>query len=292
MTFALTKYIYPLEKEITLSESMHFILDNPRTDEEIKIIKDYISNTLKEYEFEPIVDTPNLAHRVWDSIFSLRKYLREKEKDCYAIKYYDANKEKKIIDILSETWIIIRFNDDEIFDKISKDKSELFRLILTSTETDYSRNFKDLSSYCHLVSLLTNEEPDYHGSSFLMSKDPYALFFSENDRQIIETLDEYIGYNHAFRTEKQIKDWLHWLDGFENLINGATKLEIFLIQDRFSEKGKKISLSQKQTPKQKLLHVGNLLKTSFDHLQDPELMLLLLVSIIEYLVTSVMLIVN
>jgi len=42
MNFFLTSYIYPIEKPITLSQKLNFVLDNPRTQEEIDLIVENI----------------------------------------------------------------------------------------------------------------------------------------------------------------------------------------------------------------------------------------------------------
>ena len=48
MTFVITKYIYPLDKSITLSNCFNYVLDNPRSEEEIALVRKFINATFEE----------------------------------------------------------------------------------------------------------------------------------------------------------------------------------------------------------------------------------------------------
>ncbi len=54
MEFLLTSYIYPLERPVELSPTLRFSLDNPRTEHEINVIRDYLSRSFN------LEDTNNL----------------------------------------------------------------------------------------------------------------------------------------------------------------------------------------------------------------------------------------
>ncbi|OJU35178.1 MAG: hypothetical protein BGN96_05105 [Bacteroidales bacterium 45-6] len=285
MSFALTKYIYPIENSIVLSESMRLKFDNPRSSEEINTVKEFIQKTLIEKDKGGNERVASLSSRLGFSLGDLKEKLREIDEDDYALKYYDKNYEKSLIDILAETWIIVRFSDDKEFDDITKDRDILLRIVLSKDETDYAKKFKDLASYCHIISLLShNDEEYYHGESFLLSTNPYELFSVSVNQRVYEAVETFLGHNFLFKEENRGLNWLYWIDGFEEICSQADGLETLLIDTLKREEGK-IRLSQKETPKQKILHIGNLLKTSYEHLKDPELMLLILVSIIEYLIT-------
>jgi len=285
MTFAVTKYIYPLKTDILLSKKLGYKLDNPRTSDEIKIVKDFISETLKDSKRDEKGTVAPLLMRYGFSLSDLKEKLKTIEADCYALKYYNDNLEKSLVDIFAETWIIIRFEEDEEFDKVFKDRNELFHLVLTDKKTAYTKNFEQLASYCQLVSLLSNDKSRYHGESFLLQNNPYEIFYTSDNQGVYRAVENCIGYNFLIKHNNRATNWLYWLDGYENVISHSTRLDTFIRQKKRVKQGKKIRLSQKQSPKQKLLHVGSLLKTSYEHLSDPELMLLLLVSIIEYLIT-------
>ncbi len=46
MHFLLSTYYYPLSDPIALNENLKIYFDNPRTDDEIKLVKDAINNSL------------------------------------------------------------------------------------------------------------------------------------------------------------------------------------------------------------------------------------------------------
>ena len=286
MTFALTKYIYPLERKIVLSQHFEYILDNPRNNDEIRLVKERIEKSMDERDKDKNDNVVDILARVNFGLSNLKDTLKEIEKDSYALKYYSNNCQKQIIDILAETWIIIRIPNDEEFEKIVANSDELFNLVFTKKETSYTYKFKDLASYSHLVSLLAIEGKDYHGESFLLSKSPYDIFFTNKDYDTKEAVESFLGHCFLMKDKNRGTSWLFWLDGNRRILQESSRIESVFTQEAIKkEEGKKIRISQKQTPKQKLLHIGNLLKTSYEHLKDPELMLLMLVSILEYLVT-------
>lgn len=285
MAFALTKYIFPIES-VVVSESSNYIFDNPRTSEEIEIVKVFIEKTITERDKDENSKLAAQSIRLLLSLDDLKKNLEETGNHKYALDFYENNKGKPYLDLLAETWIILRFEEDEEFDEIANDKNKLFHHLLSRQETTYAKCFKNLASYCHLLSLLThNEENEYHGETFLLSESPYDLFITSINQKIYESIETFIGYNFLLQHHNRAHSWLYWLDGNRNLIFQSKRIESIIIQEAIKDGNGKIRTSQKQSPKQKLLHTGNILKTSYEHLQDPELMLLLLVSNIEYLLT-------
>ena len=285
MAFALTKYIFPIES-IIVSESSSYSFDNPRTPEEIKIVKDFIEKTINERDEDETGMFAPQSTRLFLSLHDLKKNLEETGNHKYALDFYEKNKEKSYLDLLAETWIILRFEEDEEFNEIANDKNKLFHILLSHKETAYTKYFRNLTSYCHLLSLLAhNEENEYYGENFLLSESPYELFITSINEKIYESIETFIRYNCLLKHDSRAKNWLYWLDGSENLILHSERIESIIIQETIKDESGKIRISQKQSPKQKLLHAGNILKTSYKHLQDPELMLLLLVSNIEYLLT-------
>jgi hypothetical protein len=285
MTFAITKYIYPLESSILLSGSLNYIIDNPRTEKEIEIVKNFISESLNESKEETSTMAP-LGMRLVLSLGDLKKGLEQKDNTGYALQYYKNNMQKPLVDILAETWVILRFSDEEEFTKIANNREELFRTIIGNDNSEYATKFNELANYCHVLSMLFhNEDGDYHGESFLLSENAYEVFYKSKNLKIKDSIENFIHFNFSFNELKRHEEWKYWFDAKNWIFKDAERLESLIIQDKILEKGKKIRLSQKQTPKQKILHIGGLQKTAYEHLKDPELMLLLLVSIIEYLVT-------
>ncbi|WP_299584668.1 hypothetical protein [uncultured Sunxiuqinia sp.] len=281
MTFALTKYIFPIQQEICLSNKLGFVLDNPRTPEEIAIVRNYISESIDDRDRSEQTSLAPISIRLGISLSDLKANI-----EGYSLDYYNQNPEKSLLDILSETWIIIRFKEHEEFSKILENKDELIHVMLTNNDSEYAKEFKALSSYCHLVSLLIENDSHYHGESFLLNKNPYDIFFSNKNTDVYETVEAFTNTNFSLKSdEERQKNWKYWLDIHEEILIAVSQLESLIEQGIYQERGKKLRISQRQTPLQKLLHMGGILKTSYDNVRDPELMLLLLVSIIEYLIT-------
>lgn len=285
MTFALTKYIYPIEKGIVLSDSQNYIIDNPRTEKEIEIILDILDISIEKEEDDKDSSMAPIGMRYLLSFDYFKKELEKVDKDCYALKYYAENSKKSSIEILAETWVILRFPEDPEFLKIANNRDELFSAVFNNKKSEYVQKFDNLANYCHVLSNLIKNVDNYHGESFLLSDNAYDVFYKSENRKIIKSINNLINRYNSIKRGRKNENWTFWSDAKESLIENSKRLESLIIQDKIQEKGKKIRLSQKQTPLQKILHVGGLQKTAYEHLQDPELMLLLLVSIIEYLVT-------
>jgi len=283
MSFALTKFIYPIEKELTLSDTLNYRLDNPRTSEEIELVKDFISESFIEKEPSEKSKIAPLPLRFAFALEEFKKFLNE-ETNSYALRYYSNVSKKTIIEIFAETWIIIRFDQDQEFDNVLHDRNELFNISFSPKNNPYSQAFDDVLSYCHLISLLTDREEGYYGESFILSDHPYDIFFNVRRPEVVKTIEHFLGDIGLTKYSNRAKNWLFWIDGSENILKESNRIEDLITQE-IKTTGKKIPVSQKQTPKQKLFHIGHLLKTAYSHYKDPELMLLLLVSILEYYVT-------
>jgi hypothetical protein len=286
MTFALTKYIFPLKNEIEFSNFKKYVFDNPRTNSELKIVKDFINKTILEdcENCKNSTIAPMLT-RLGLSIEELRHNLTKSNPDCFALKYFNSFETKEYIDILAETWIIIRFPEQLEFYQISKDRAELYKHILTNKESAYSLSYKELSNYCYLISLLSHDNDTYHGESFLLLDNPYGIFFSQTNMKVYDTISRFQNMNSNLDNYNRQTNWLYWFDSFQHIISSAKQIDSLMVQEKVVEKNKRTRQSQKQTPCQKLLHFGNLLQSAYQHLNDPGLMLLILVSCIEYLIT-------
>lgn len=290
MSFALTKYIYPIEETIVLSETLCYSLDNPRTPEEKEIVKKYIMASLPKDEKIEEYQKPKwiIAN---ESIVQLRTRLTNDDKDSFALKYLTENNAiyyngyEDAIDLLSSIWIILRFEEDDEFSQLSRDKRGLFGKILMKAETDYTNHFSNASSYCNVLSLLIHDDNDYHGESFLLNKYPYDIFFSPKNYDIEHIINDLYGNTNLLSENETFLDWLYWRHIKDNIIKQSSRLESLITQEIVNTGGGKKLLSQRQNPKEKILHIGNLLYASYQQVINPELMLLLLVSIIEYLLT-------
>ena len=228
-----------------------------------------------------------ISIRLRFSLEDLKEKFLDEERSNYVSNYFERNKKKSLIDILCGMWIIVRYgNEDDGFETFEDDREKVFQMLFSRPDSDFVNNFNDLSYYCHILSLLANDfEDEYNGDTFLLSNSFYDLFMSSVNANISETIELFLSNNFLLKTGNYIKTWLYWLDGQEYLKSCVRRLDSLIVQGFIAEKGKKLRPSQQQSPKEKLLHIGKRLKTSYEHNKDPELVLLLLVGNIEYLLT-------
>lgn len=287
MAFALTKYIYPLEKHISFFKVPNYSFDNARSPEEISFIKNFISRTL-QIENSMYKEHNDQLVRVLLGIKELTDFLRSNDKDSYALKYYESNLKKDLIDILAETWIIVRFDDENNFEKIiSTDRdNQLLFLIEKTKSSSYKKNFENLVNISHVISLLANDEVSYYGETFLLTKNPIDIFYNIERLEISPAYRNFIGSCFSLKEGNRAKQWKYWLDGKDSIMAFAEKLNVLYLQPPIRIKNEKIRHSQKQSPSEKILHLGKYLRMANDHVEDPELSLILLVSILEFLVTK------
>lgn len=283
MSYTITRYIFPLETKIELSFSNKFYLDNPRTVKEKSTIKNYIEKSLRDYDLYQNQIAP-LGSRMALGIQRIIAYLKKHDKKSYALKHFQNADGTNYIDFLVESWIILRFPNDKEFDRIVNDRSELLDILFKDEKSSYYKMFTEVASYCHNLTLLISKNT-YNGMSFLLPENAYDLFNPDTTHDVVQAVEIFIGSAFSVKEGKKIKNWLFWFDTHETIILEASKLDTAYLRTYDQSSENKTKQSRKQTPKEKLLHTGTLLKASFEHRKNLELTLLLLVSIIEYLVT-------
>ncbi len=105
-------------------------------------------------------------------IGELKDFLKETEPESYASKYYESNINKLLFDILIETWIIVRFEDNGDFAELVSNRNKMFSLMLEKKQTSYTKQSKILLELSHLISLVGNDEDHYHGETILLTRHP------------------------------------------------------------------------------------------------------------------------
>lgn len=288
MAFALTKYLYPIEEPIALSNHYGYQIDNPRTADEIDLVKKFVFKTLDRRDTESRVMP--LIGRASYSLDKLKEWQDVNEAGSYATRYINANPHRPTIDYLCKIWIIVRFEDDETFDELKENDEGLVHTLMTSKGAEYEEKFNNLSNYCHLLSAIGHKNEEffgntYHGESFLLQEGPYDIFFTSYSEDIYNAVEKYTGMNSLADASNRVTSWLYWQDGSSYLIEQADRLDTLIPQSNNYVEGEKKLLSQKQTPEQKLKHIGSIFHSAYKLKSDPKIMLLLLVSIIEFLLT-------
>jgi hypothetical protein len=274
MAITLTKYIYPLEKEIILSKHLGYSIDNPRTEEEILLIKEYIHPALiRNYENNQPNYNPMLS-----AAFAIEQWKEyNKGRDEFVYTYLEKNKEAEIEDIISQSWIILRYNDNGEFESVKKERNYFFDIFFTDAKNAYFDKYNSMLSYFQLISLLIHDKPnDYSGDSLILLKKPQSIFYPiDHTHEIIEAFRSFYS-NCTIANDKRGKTWDFYPDIQNELILIANLLEPIL-----TSKHK----TKQQSAKDKIFFIGDLLRVIENETQDVNVKLLLLVSIIEFLVT-------
>lgn len=290
---ALTKYIYPLETPIILSSELGYTVDNPRTEQEIELIKNFITPSVTAEAEKSLAAGVAPAHvRVMLNLEYLINHLSALPEEQYAYNFYQENRQTEFLELIAKSWLIIRFNTEFDIEKVLNSNHYLHILSLEDTEkNDYSEKLDKLTSYCQVLSLLTfnDERNPYLGYSFILNPShPFEVFFSSINQEVIEIIDRFasnIGMlNPELKGEHMLGEYW-WLSDREPLQDWASKVEeIFKIKIK-NAPGEKLTISQKQSPKEKMIHIGGRLRIAHEHINQPELPVILLVGNIEYLLT-------
>lgn len=141
MAITLTKYIYPLKEKILLSKHLDYYIDNPRTEEEVLFVKDYVSPALKRH-YESSMPNHNPMLSAAFAIGKWRDYI--KGRDEYVYEYLNSNRSTPIDDIVSQSWVIIRYNDNGEFDRAKNDKNVFFDIFFSDARHAYWEKYNTL----------------------------------------------------------------------------------------------------------------------------------------------------
>lgn len=208
MALTLTKYIYPLESPLILSKQLGYSLDNPRTEDEIRFVKEYIGFALKKsYEDSKPNYNPMLSAAV--GISSWRKYMEGR--DDFVHNYLLSNLKTDIVDIISQCWVILRYEDNGEFENALKDKSVFFDIFFSDARHDYYEKYNNLLSYCQIISLLCHDERQYVGDSFILLSKPQDIFYSfDHTHEVIEAFSIFHGHC-SIANDNRGKSWNFFL---------------------------------------------------------------------------------
>jgi hypothetical protein len=255
-----------------------YTLDNPRTEEEIKFIKEYIVFALKKNHED---HKPNY-NPMLSAAYAISRWTKYMEgRDNYVYNFFSSNNNAEIDDLISRCWIILRYDDNGEFEKVLKDKSEFFHIFFSEARHDYWEKYNNVQSYCQIASLLCHDDEDrYVGDSFILLKKPQDIFYSfDNTHEVIEAFTTFHGHC-SIANDNRGKSWNFFPDVKDNLLSVSSLLEFSLKQ-----KTETASNKRKLSPKEKILFVGDLLRIIENETHDVKVKLLLLASILEFLVT-------
>jgi hypothetical protein len=280
MNIILTQYIYPIENPINLSEKLGLSFDNPRSEEEIEIVKRYIKYSLgspdKMYEYDRAMRLPISAPRHIVSIRqALNKFKGVNKTDEYKSKFLNEASRKDVFGLLAKMWIVLRYNDEGEFQSLKEYKEEKDKeegrggFIMLGEDSPILTNEKSANDFSYLLSLLINTDSDYFGGSFLLHSGHYDLAQPKIDRW----LNKAVVFWTFMCYQPNQEDESRWLVDF-SFIKDAAIHTGKLLDEIFDEKSK-----------DKLLYVGSMLRLCSEEIKDPKMKLVTLVSIIELMLT-------
>ena len=280
MNIILTQYIYPIENPINLSEKLGLSFDNPRSEEEIEIVKRYIKYSLgspdKMYEYDRAMRLPISAPRHIVSIRqALNKFRGVNKTDEYKSKFLNEASRKDVFGLLAKMWIVLRYNDEGEFQSLKEYKEEKDKeeggggFIMLGEDSPILTNEKSANDFSYLLSLLINTDSDYFGGSFLLHSGHFDLAQPKIDRW----LNKAVVFWTFMCYQPNQEDESRWSVDF-SFIKDAAIHTGKLLDEIFDEKSK-----------DKLLYVGSMLRLCSEEIKDPKMKLVTLVSIIELMLT-------
>lgn len=274
MNFIPTIYAYPLREPILISRHINAVLDNPRTDEEIAALKRHIEISyilpgpfqFPTHSDDPILTLERLLLGYATSLTSHDEYVR---------LYYETYDPNEIYDFIAKMWVIARYDDLGESEDLRNRKEELrgegltdFFFLLDDSNPIIA-NAKRLVHYSYLLSLFINTQNNYDGSSFIANHETYSFDPSEPYKYIPLFI---LNYGIGLRNYPNSDDETRWQ--FLPYVIDNIQYYVDLL-DNAMERGHE----------EKLIYIGELLKTAGERVLDPKIKLVTLVSIIELLLT-------
>tara|TARA_R110002096_G_scaffold379492_1_gene573525 strand:+ start:96 stop:1295 length:1200 start_codon:yes stop_codon:yes gene_type:complete len=284
MNFILTKYIYPTSEKLVLSEKMNFTLDNPRSKEEIEVVKANLEKSLNSpeefYEDDYYANLPVYNTDETKDYVTIENTLTEfeknyGEKDSYVKEFFKKESDSDVIEKLAKMWIIGRFDDAGEYERMAKVQKEMiekgekgfFRLDKGNPIVDNSDN---LVSYAHLISLLVHTQKEhYYGGSFFLHNDNFSLQRPKIDRFLNQTVLLFSFSSVTAENNHEEDKWKSFLHIRNDLKKVCEKVDSII----------------DETNKEKLLFISNLLFVAGEEIKDVRYKLVTLVSVIELLLT-------
>lgn len=285
MSFLLTNFIWPIKKPIPVSEYFNFVFDNPKTKEEIKLVRNVIQ---KSWDLSEILDdfhhqrfptkkeVPNDDVVTFETIIKdFLDYHFEKEEALKKLRIIEGNS-SAIIDFYTKNWVIIRYKNKEVADenkrlqkkyKEMKKTKEKFLFLLDDDHIFFKRE-KQLLDFSHLISLFSGKN-HYFGWNFIISKSFDEINRNSPDIHIMHhIMEQWIGIKARENDESAYRF------NFKIFIE-SIKNKIKLLDQQ---------LKTKKINEDLILYIGDILKSA-DPFSNEFSSLVRLVSIIEMLVS-------
>ncbi len=280
MNFILTKYIYPIPKELSLSGVLKISFDNPRTQKEIDYIVEYI-----RYSEEP-------QHAKYDNYFILPTKWPEEiaaisleetlnlffDKfsliDPYVKKFRSKHFDTDIFETIAKMWVIARYDDEGQLKALQEEAKRMadegeHGFFMLESEHPIVKNSDNLVNYSYLLSLLIHTQGEgYYGKSLILHHDQETIATPRLDRWLNQQLLYFAMFCYADHSHDENR-WIFFPYIQKDLFSKAKTLEIVLDDQS----------------KSKILYIAALLRTVGNDIEDEKTKLVILVSILELLLT-------
>lgn len=273
MNFLTTSYVYPLPDKLILSRHLNFILDNPRTPDEISTVEDYLHEAYeverKErslfHSYRPVEDLERILFEFRDSFSG---------EDTYLTKMFESYEREHIFRFIASMWVIARFDDEGQTQFIKEELAKLSHLgeyhAFLEEDSPIVRNSARLINYSYLLSLLAHSEADYYFG---------RCFIPEPNQGI-----------HGEPAEKLWRDFLTLETAAQRDLQDETNEPLWwmFLPSALGDLQKTAQLLEKAFGEgltDRLLYIGGILKIASYDTRDEKIAVVMLTSIIELLLT-------
>ncbi|WP_299701432.1 HEPN domain-containing protein [uncultured Pontibacter sp.] len=284
MNFILTKYIYPVNDPLILSNKFNFYLDNPKTEEEIAIIKEYLDVSLNSPDFVYKRDheyrIPIKSTKKTYNLLSVESALEGLNKnysglDLSVHEFFKKYRELEPLEKLARMWVIARYNDEGEYQRLKEIALEESRngnpgFFLLDKGNPIIDNSDNLVGFTYFLSLLVHTDNEfYNGQSFILHNDSFTIQHPKVDRffNLSVMYFGFMSYSHEIKNSED-----HWKSFYH-------------IRDELATVSKKLDDIIDNENQEKILFIANLLKVVGNNQKDESAKLVTLVSIIELLLT-------
>lgn len=266
MNFLLTDYIYPLGESFPLSSKLKMYLDNPRTEEEIRVVTEYVEQA---YSVESA-----FRFTEKDITDELNKFFDEySHADSYIASFYKSYGQLHPYEIIARIWVIARYEDEEESEEVEYKQDGLIdkkRLEFLLSDED-NPSLRRLIEYVHLLSLLVHTVEEYYeGRSFILDHNSDWYEDIKPNKHVCVVFFTFL----VFTSERKVAeaDDLRWL--FFPSVKDTLSRAVNLLDTAFEK-----NLGEK------IFYIASLLKVAAQNIKDDKIKVGALVSLIELLVT-------
>ncbi|MFN5540424.1 MAG: hypothetical protein ACK481_10285 [Candidatus Melainabacteria bacterium] len=293
--FLFTVYAWPLEEPVLISQHFGFSFDNPRTDEEIKLVREFIKKAyIDEYRLTNLIKSAPEFARNKDLMSKFNRLPYEDlcdyvssmslldPQNSYA-KTFERNSlsDDELIDHVSRFWIIARYTQEEEtakwmeLGKLIVDDSKLnYRANLDKIKSTFkSRPSENLKAFSYLLSILISNRW-YLGKTFLIEGDGFSPVEAFGGNRNNLSADFSL---NSIALVRQMKN--------EDLKIESNWLCFPFVRERLNQIVALLDMAFEKGSEEKLEYISNTLRTVSYEISDNKIKLLMLSSIIELLVT-------